>query len=76
MQSLPIEIWKLVVEALHRPIPAAGESANWNDHLHQGDLVSVQRVNKVCRCVSREANSHYDAEDTDHVFPRRPDLVS
>lgn len=58
MSNLPIEILKLVVEALHRPIPAAGEAVNWNDDLHQGDLLAMQRVNKVNSLVFRHQRSN------------------
>jgi hypothetical protein len=47
MPELPPEIWASIIENLKRQPPSAGEPANWNDDLHQQDLVSMQRVNKV-----------------------------
>jgi hypothetical protein len=61
MPDLPPEIWTIIVKLLKREPPPAGQPANWDTHLHQQDLVSLQRVDKVSppqtkwahRCLSR-----------------------
>jgi hypothetical protein len=53
MKELPIELWTKVAKELKREPPPAGTKANWNDHFHQQDLVSLQRVSKVCRTPLR-----------------------
>jgi hypothetical protein len=47
MPDLPPEIWTIIVKLLKRDPPPAGQPANWDTHLHQQDLVSLQRVDKV-----------------------------
>jgi hypothetical protein len=47
MPDLPPEIWTIIVKLLKREPPPAGQPANWDTHLHQQDLVSLQRVDKV-----------------------------
>ena len=48
MKELPTELWTKIAKELKREPPPAGTKANWNDHFHQQDLVSLQRVSKVC----------------------------
>ena len=47
MPDLPPEIWTVIAKLLKREPPPAGQPANWDTHLHQQDLVSLQRVDKV-----------------------------
>lgn len=47
IKELPTEIWTMIAKELRRAPPPPGTDANWNDHFHQHDLVSLQRVNKV-----------------------------
>ena len=47
MKELPLELWSIIAKLVKRQQPPAGAEANWNDHLNQQDLVSLQRVNKV-----------------------------
>jgi len=47
MTDLPPEIWTIIAKLLKREPPSAGQPANWDTHLHQQDLVSLQRVDKV-----------------------------
>lgn len=52
MKELPLELWSIIAKLVKRQQPAAGAEANWNDHLNQQDLVSLQRVNKVRQVLS------------------------
>ena len=47
MRDLPDEVWSIIAQALLPPLPPPGSKANWNDHLHQGDMLPLQLVNKV-----------------------------
>lgn len=47
MKDLPDEVWSIIAQALLPPLPPPGAEANWNDHLHQGDILPLQLVNKV-----------------------------
>lgn len=54
MPDLPTEIWTVIAKLIKREPPPAGQQANWETELHQQDLVSLQRVDKVslqCRIV-------------------------
>lgn len=52
MKDLPDELWLDIARALLRPIPAPRAEVNWNEHLHQGDILPLQRVSKVSEAVS------------------------
>jgi hypothetical protein len=47
MQDFPDEIWSMIAHALLPRIPEPGAKVNWNDHLNQGAILPLQRVNKV-----------------------------
>jgi len=47
MKELPLELWSIIAKLVKRQQPPAGAEANWNDHLNQQDLVSLQLVSKV-----------------------------
>jgi hypothetical protein len=47
MPDLPPELWTIIAKLLKRDPPPAGQPSNWDTHLHQQDLVSLQRVDKV-----------------------------
>jgi hypothetical protein len=49
MMDLLDEIWVIVAETLLPPIPAPRAQVNWNKHLNQGDILSLQRVSKVSK---------------------------
>lgn len=51
MKDLPDELWTVIAKALLRPIPAPRAEVNWNEHLHQGDILPLQRVSKVSEAV-------------------------
>lgn len=47
LAELPSETWAVIAEHLKRETPPPGSKANWNDYLHQQDLVNLLRVSKV-----------------------------
>ena len=51
MKDLPDELWLVVARALLRPIPAPRAEVNWNQDLHQGDILPLQRVSKVSELI-------------------------
>jgi len=57
MQDLPDEIWTMIALALMPQIPIPGSKANWNDHLNQGAILPLQRVNKVSILCARDVSS-------------------
>jgi hypothetical protein len=47
MRDFPDEIWSIIAQASLPPLPKPGARVNWNDHLNQGAILPLQRVNKV-----------------------------
>ena len=56
MQDFPDEIWTVIAHALMPRIPVPGSKANWNDHLNQGAILPLQRVNKVSTLCTRDVS--------------------